>query len=179
MAFATKIAALGICLGLLCTGCGAGENSSQPPAEGFAQSFTSTANIRYGEIEAQAVVERKIPQSCTVTFTSPEQLEDLKLVMESDQLHLSYRDLGFDITPDSMPSEAMIKLMLMAINAASKEEGISVSMDNDVVKITGTTEGEEFVLSYQRKDRHILSLEIPDKDFYMDFDNFILLGEEE
>lgn len=134
--------------------------------------FETTAVIHYKEIEAQAVMNKQDTGGCSIEFSSPKGLEGMRVEFLQEKVQVAYKGLSFDFNPDSMPGKAVAKMVVSAIDAATKEEGVRVSLENDVLTMTGTIESGEFILKLDPKQGNILKLSIPQSELEIEFLNF-------
>lgn len=180
-----RLVSLLLCVAMLFTAvsCSSTEpiqpSAPQTAAESLTQPFESTISVRYRDIDATAVLSKQSPGSCTVTFQSPATLRDMSMVFTADQVSLSYNQLRASFSPDTIPGAAVSKLLVSAINAAVKDQGVSVDYQDDVLTITGDLEAGSFSLSLDKESGNLLRLSVPEEDFEAEFSGFTILGEQE
>lgn len=173
-----KIAALllvaAVSIGLL-AGCGekSPAKSEQPLAE-HTGNYQTTANINYKDLKATAVICQDIG-SCSVSFTAPASLKDMAFVFGEDAVDVSYKGLGFQFDPQSLPGGALARIMTSSINKAMRNDGISVTLTDSGIDLTGMLDVGEFTLQLDRDSGNILKLSVPSEELEIEFLNFRFL----
>lgn len=163
---------------LFCGGCTQKDKqmTAADAQQKMSDSFQTTAKVTYKELETVMTIYKK-PMNCAeVAFVSPESLKDIKLVFYPDRVAVRYKELAFDFVPDSIPGKAASKLVLDAINAALKDDGVSVSQTDGCVTISGQLESGSFALVIDAKSGNILKLSIPDSQLELEVLNFKILA---
>lgn len=137
--------------------------------------FETTANIKYKEIEATAVIKQESPKSCSVTFSSPPSLKDMEFNFHSEGIDLTYKGLSFTFDPSSLPGKAVAEIVVKSIQKAFKNENISLDFKDDVITIAGVLESGEFILTLDAQSENLLKLSIPGEELEIEFINFKFL----
>ncbi|MBC8584971.1 hypothetical protein [Youxingia wuxianensis] len=141
----------------------------------MAESFQTTAKIKYKDLETVATIYKK-PMNCAqVTFESPDSLKDMKLTFFTDRVDMKYKEMDFTFDPDGIPGKAAAKLILSAFNTAMEEEGMSIEQTDTQVILHGQMEEGEFQLVLSRETGNILKLVIPESQLEMEIINFKIL----
>lgn len=167
-------------LGLAClTGCGkkpsgAADGSDLPST--VTQPFESSAQFTYGDFSFEAGVRRETPGTCVITITSPQPVAGMKFTYQRDKLTVEYLGLSVDIDPNSALSKAAVSAVVKALDAAARQNGVSVSFENGQFLVSGDSDSGKFTLILDEKNGNFLSLEMPDIPMSVKFNNFKLLS---
>ena len=148
---------------------------SKPPAPALEErsgNYTTTAKMTYRNLALTAIISRQSPQSCAVTFTSPESLKDMAMVFWSDRVDLSYKNAGFSFDPKSVPGNAAAQLAVGAMNTAMRGEGVMVGYTDQAITVKGMLDSGEFILQLDRTAGNFITLSIPAQRFEMEFFDF-------
>ncbi|MCR2024263.1 hypothetical protein [Anaerotruncus colihominis] len=169
-----------LCAALLWTGTGCARRDQQHQAENLArqslsQNFQTTAKVRYKNIETVMTIYKKPMNCAVVTFEAPDSLKEMKMTFYTDHVALSYKDLSFDFTPDSVPGKAASKMVLTALNAALNDDGISVREEEGRLIVDGTIDAGDFSLIIDAENGNILKLSIPENNLELEVLNFKFL----
>jgi len=141
----------------------------------ISSSFETVANISYKSLKATARISQKSPGECTVTFSSPSSLKDMKLNYTSEKLSVSYKGLSFDFNPQEMPDSAVAGMIVKAFNNAVNSEGIKVKFEDNAFVIEGSMNTSTFYLKLDSKNSNLLKLEVPSEQLEVEFVNFKLV----
>ena len=150
----------------------------RPPApvgEERSGNYTTTAKMTYRNLALAATISRESPQSCALTFTSPESLKDMSMVFWNDRVALSYKNASFSFDPKSVPGNAAAQLAVCAMNAAMRGEGVVVDCTDQVITVSGRLDSGEFILQLDRAAGNFLKLSIPAQKLEMEFTDFSFL----
>jgi len=168
---------LAVVLALSFFGCGGKENSqaASEQVKKAAESFQTTAKVKYRELETVMTIYKK-PMNCAVVgFESPDSLRDMKMTFYPDKVALQYKEMSFDFAPDSLPGQAAAKMVLSALNAALADEGITVEQQDKKLLVSGTIDEGAFSLVIDAENGNILKLVIPEKELELEVLNFKIL----
>ncbi|MEF9984248.1 MAG: hypothetical protein RR710_06870 [Oscillospiraceae bacterium] len=173
-----KIKAISIILTIMClfTACGGNDKKidKEEVATQISRPFSSGAHIVYQELEAFAQLSNDEENGFEIIFTSPETLKDIKFTLIGEKIKVAYKDINFTIDRKTMVGDAVSSMILKAINSVTQENGIEVSVDGSALIIKGEIENGIFYLSIDSKTGNFLKLEIPEKQFLMEFSNFTI-----
>ena len=168
-----------IVAGVLCAGlcaCGSAAPAEPvPPLAGHTGNYDTQAKITCGELSATATVSQESPDACTVTFTSPDSLEDMAFLFRQDSVDVSYKDLGFQFDPGSVPGGAIAKVMVSAVGKAMRDDGVTAESTEAGTELSGTLETGAFTLRLDPESGSPLKLSVPSEELEIEFVNFRFL----
>lgn len=145
------------------------------PLPKLAESFETTAHVRYRELDTIMTLYKKPLNCAQVTFESPESLRDLQMTFYTDKVALQYQNLDFQFTPGSLPGEAAAKLVLSALNTVLEGTGVTVSREDGILRVEGQLDEGAFTLTADAKNGNILKLSIPERELEMEVLHFKIL----
>lgn len=161
---------------LLITGCSDNPLAQiSSPLEKHSGMYDATANISYRGLDATATISQTTPDRCSVQFSSPASLQDMAFVFTEDSVDVSYRGLSFSFDPGSMPSAAISKLAVSAINSSFLDENIELTRTDSGILLDGVSDGGEFTLQLDGESGNFLKLSIPSQELEIEFENFRFL----
>ncbi len=171
---------LALTMGLTClTGCGKKQSDTMDGSNlpsSVTQPFESSAQFTYGDFSFEAGVRRETPGTCMITITSPDPVAGMKFTYQSDKLTVEYLGLSVDIDPNSALSKAAVSAVVKALDAAARQNGVSVSFEHGQFLVSGESDSGKFTLILDEKSGNFLSLEMPDIPMSVKFNNFKLLS---
>lgn len=169
---------LAVCIGVLLlagvlAGCGnKGKGGAEDPSTWLGDPFTCTANIQYGDIAAVAVIDKRSPISCDISFESPAALTGMKFCFEEDTVTANYKGMEVSFNPSSIPGSAITKAIVSAVNSAVKGQGVKVEVVDKTLVVKGDNENGKFELVLDKKSGNLLKLDIPSLNLKADIQNF-------
>ncbi len=137
------------------------------------QSFTTGAVLQYGDIIAHAQLTNQ--GGYNVSFTSPASLEGISFDFYDGTTTINYKELKFPLG-GSGANGAVASMIVKAINNAASQQGVEISLEDGIVTVAGSISQGSFYLSINPEDGSFLSLEIPEEELYITFNNFTLLA---
>ncbi|WP_343252377.1 hypothetical protein [Ligaoa zhengdingensis] len=177
---ATFLGALTVILALALVACGKQKAVTERNiADELTRPFESTVSIKYKEIDATAKIAKQTPGYCKVTFASPEALQDMAVEFTVDKVNIDYKKLHTSFNPSSIPGSAVSKMLVSAIDSATKDNGVRVEYKDDILLVTGQMEdgAGEFILRMDAKNGNLIRLSVPGDDFEAEFSNFNFIAQ--
>ena len=107
-----------------------------------------------------------------MTLTEPEQVKGLSFLFTDRLLTVTYNGITFELAPDSLPAQAVAGAMVSAVNAVLEPFGIGMEVGEDAVELSGDADAGRFLLRLDPETGSYLSVEIPEKGFAAEFENF-------
>lgn len=135
------------------------------------QAYESLALLEYGDLKANITVE-KAGEKCLITFESPEALRALSAVMESGSAYLSFGGLKLPLEGDGLFDRAAADLILRALNRAGEESGVTASLTDGELLLSGQMEKGSFKLHLDGETGCFLSLDFPEEQLHLEFYEF-------
>lgn len=151
--------------------CKGGGDSEQLPPVDFAKGFTAKADIRFGNIEATATLNRIADGICDVTLISPKALNGMKFQYNGNDIEISYLGMSVKMNDDSLLANAMASAIVKAVDAAARDSGVSMKKSGKTILMKGTNENGEFELRLDKNSGALLNLKIPSMDLECTFSN--------
>ncbi len=177
---ATFLGALTVILALALVACGKQKAVTERNiADELTRPFESTVSIKYKEINATAKIAKQTPGYCKVTFASPEALQDMAVEFTVDKVNIDYKKLHTSFNPSSIPGSAVSKMLVSAIDSATKDNGVRVEYKDDILLVTGQMEDGAggFILRMDAKNGNLIRLSVPGDDFEAEFSNFNFIAQ--
>ena len=154
------------------------QNNSNAAVE-LAKPFESTITVHYKDINAVVKLAKRQPGYCRLSFTAPEALKDMTVEFTLDKVNIDYKTLRTSFNPSTIPGSALSKMLVSAIDKATKEDGVRIEYKDDIMLISGKLEGEgsEFILRIDRNNGNIIRLSVPADDFEAEFLDFNFIAQ--
>ncbi len=131
--------------------------------------FDMKAQIKMGDFEAQADVNRTKEGMGTVKITNPKNLSGLTFSFDKEEVTVSFLGLSMKLNHEDILDSSLTKALFSSINKACTPHGVTLSAKGDIITAVGETESGDFSVSFDRKDKSLLSLKIPDLDLECSF----------
>lgn len=172
-----KIISIFVLIAILFTSCKSSDKiNEEEVASQVSRPFTSGAHIIYDDLEGFAQLSNDVENGLEIYFTSPEELKDIKFTLVESKIIVDYNKLSFTLDNETPLGSAAVTMILKVLNQSANEKNINVSIEGSALIIKGEIETGTFYLSIDRKTGNFLKLEIPDKNFLMEFSNFKIVG---
>ncbi len=147
---------------------GGGDDITIPPAD-LTKQFTAKADIHFGEIEATASFNRIGDGIYDVTLISPEALNGMNFRYNGSEIQLSYLGMSVALSDDSLLANAMTTAIVKAVDAAARDQGITMKKDGNAIVMKGNNDNGAFELRFDKKNGSLLELSVPSMDLECTF----------
>lgn len=160
---------LPLLLCLILVGCNTVATGERPCAVGF----SCTARGTYHGDEVAGTVKRSSAGLLTLTLTKPDELNGLTMTWDGQTVTLGMLGLKWSLSPDKVPSAALGKRLLQALDAVVYTATDGVLTEDGRRKTTGEVEtGVTYTLYSDPATGALLSLDVPTEELHLEFDNF-------
>lgn len=166
----TLTAALSLCL------CSCGMQISVPDytamaRESLASNYTFDAVVHYDDDVANVSLAKTGPESISMAFTSPEELEGLDVQIEGGEITMSYRELEIDLSGYDLPSQSVIAGLWEVL---SSEAGgtLSAQAEGETVIAKGGVYIYNFTIEFDKATMHIKKISMPNLSAWVEITNF-------
>lgn len=167
-------AALGMVLFSACgKGDGGGSYPPKPP-----ERFETDLSLTAGDEEIKAHLTYHGFGNCTLNFTFPENLQGLSAVWREDKCILSYNNLSYTVKLDKLPEGFFGKAALSVFDKLVDVESFTVVREEDKWVYKGDISSGSFRLAQNGESGAFETLEIPEMDILLKFENFKEIKEE-
>ncbi len=159
---------------LLLTGCGKSPQSAKQNTKAlnvFTGNFEAEASIQYKGIDCSAKINRS-PQEFALSFITPDTLEGMEVLFSQDKVEIRFKGLTFDFAPTTMPAQAVAALIMSAVDAVCKRDGLQVEESNGLLLVQGQAGGNAFTMEMDAQTGAITKLSIPAQELTVQFDSF-------
>lgn len=163
------VAAVVLLLGLLwaCVG-NSGKTEDIVPLH-LEQGFTAKANIRFGELEATADINRIGDGICSITLVSPKVLNGMSFRYDGADIQIDYLGMSVKTSDDSLFANAMTSAIVKAVDTAARGSGISMKKSGKTVLLKGENDSGNFELQVDKETGSLLRLTIPEMNLECTF----------
>jgi len=139
------------------------------------ESFESDIQIQSGELYAAARLIR-VPEGFTMTFTHPDTLRGMEMVMAEGGLDIRYRGLDFTFSSAMAPRGSIPRLTSNVISSLLQREGItSRDLGDNTLLADGRIGADAFTAKLDNQTGAIIKLSIPSRNLEISFDNFMFI----
>lgn len=155
--------------------CGCGRHVADAPSSPLAGrigGYETNASITYRDLHATATIAQPTPDACTVTFSSPESIQDMVFQFGQDSVDVQYKGLHFQYAPESLPDGAIANLAVKALNKAMQDDGVTIEASVDGLELRGILRSGPFTLLFDPQTQTPAKLFVPDAELEIVFDNF-------
>lgn len=149
--------------------CGRSTKVEEIPPADWTKSFTAKADIRFGDLNAVASVNRIGDGICDITLISPQALNGMKFQYNGSDISISYLGMNVSLNEDGLLANAMTAAIVKAVDTAARGSGISAKKKGKAILLNGTNDTGEFTLRMDKENGSLLSLEIPAIDLECTF----------
>lgn len=164
---------LSICLISMLTvfsvSCSAGKNSSPLTTADIKESFSCTASVTYGELQAQSTVKRFGKGMWENEFISPDTVAGVKLVFENDEITASYKGLEFSVPKSAVPFQSMLSCLIQAADEIYESDEIICSEKDGVLTYEGKLEQGDYEICFNAQSGFIQSFSMPNMELVIEF----------
>jgi len=150
--------------------CSAGGKGDSTKPNNLNSSFQAVASIILDELNAESTVKRFGSGSWEVEFSAPNTLSGVKLSFSEGNVTASYKGLNFSVPQSALPVKAMMLNLISAVDDLAKNEELSGTEEDGMLKITGSLDGGEYTLCVT-KDGSLASFEMPNNKLKITFTN--------
>ena len=159
---------------ILLTSCGNAEKPLTKTEEekivsSLNRDFDMKAQIKMGNVTAEADVNRTKDSMGTVKITNPKSLSGLTFSFDKNDVTVSFLGLSLKLDDSGILNSSLAKALISSINKAATPHGVSLSAKDDVITAAGETELGDFSLLIDRNKKTVLSLSVPDLDMECTF----------
>ncbi|MBE6768927.1 MAG: hypothetical protein E7549_08515 [Ruminococcaceae bacterium] len=155
---------------LLLAGCNTAAAVGERP---IAVGFSCTAQGTYHGDEVAGKIERSSAGLLSFTLTKPDELNGLTMTWDGQTVTLGMLGLEWSLSPEKVPSAALGKRLLQALDAVVYTTTEGVLTDDGRRKTTGEAEkGVTYTLYSDPKTGALLSLEVPAEELQLTFEDF-------
>lgn len=136
------------------------------------QPFNTQAKIEYGTLNANLNISKDKEQKYDIEFTSPQTLAGMAFSVDGNKIKISYRDINMEMTTDEFFDSSVIKMLVSSLNKVTSQNGVDISINSSCITIGGSLDNGNFELILNKENMDMLSLNIPNADFKLEFENF-------
>lgn len=149
------------------------ERNANPPAEPSSDTvqqalqlpFTAAAEISYKGLSFQADCNRTDTQTLTLTLTEPKELAGVTIGVANEEATVSYGEMSVTLDRNSFLGKSAASVLLNALNAAGKEQGVQFEWTESGVILNGSNEDGDFSLTVDPTTGVLVSVSLPEEDF--------------
>lgn len=152
---------------------GGGKYPPKPP-----ERFETDVSLTAGDEEIRARLTYHGFGSCTLSFTFPENLQGLSAVWQEDKCVLSYNNLSYTAELDKLPEGFFGKAALAVFDKLVDVESFTVVKEEDKWVYKGDISSGSFRLVQNGESGAFETLEIPEMEISLKFENFKEIKEE-
>lgn len=170
-----KILAFLLCGLVLFTGCAFSKDKEEniKTAETIRTDFENGAHIVYKDLEAFANPGED-ENEIDVYFTSPEDLQDIRIFFKNGKIEVGYKDLLVTVDNENVFGKAVTSITEEMINSKLKEKNAELRFEGSSIIFTGVANGTEFDLIIDTLTGNFLRLNVPEEDLLLEFNNFTI-----
>ncbi len=154
------LAAVVLCVSML-TGCGSEPANPSDAVAELQGGFSCVADIQYDGFAARATLGQKEPGVCEVTFSEPAALKGMTLSFDREQITVGYLGMQVSLDNESVLANSAVSAIVNAIDAASRQQGISVEKKGSSIVVTGQIEQGTYEIVLDAKTGAIGKLSVP------------------
>ncbi|MCD7890542.1 MAG: hypothetical protein LUG26_01850 [Ruminococcus sp.] len=147
---------MAVCL-CACSSVGGGD-STMP--NGLGNRFQAAVSVTIDELDAEGTLKRFGDGMWEVEFSSPNTLSGVMLSFSEGSVTASYNGLKFSVPQSALPVKAMMLNLISAVDDLAKNQELTGTEEDGMLKISGTLEGGEYTLCVDG-DGNIASFEMP------------------
>ncbi len=136
----------------------------------YSDTFKSTANIKYNNIEIKAEIERLPNGSTTVTFLSPDTVKDMSFTVAEDDIKVNYMGMEFHIDPNNLDSSMVVSMMIGVFNNIASGQGITAKVEDNAIVLNGNNDNMQFEMTLDKQNGTALTLNIPSMGLSAEFE---------
>lgn len=160
----------------LCACSVAGKGSSSKP-NGLGSRFQADVSIELDELSSEGTIKRFGDGMWEVEFSSPNTLSGVMLSFSEGNVTASYKGLKFSVPQSALPVKAMMLNLISAVDDLAKNEELTGSEEDGMLKIDGSLDGGEYTLIVD-KDGNIALFEMPNNKLKIVFSNITPIADE-
>lgn len=142
-------------------------------ASQLSQPFDAKATIRMEDLVLTADINRTAPGQLTLAVTEPAALSGMQFAYDGTDITVSYLGLSVRLNDDSVLVTSLVRMIVDAIDKASSQSGVNVSIDGETLLVSGESASGDFDIRLNPEDGSIASLHLPELDFECRFDDFL------
>jgi len=124
--------------------------------------FDIQAQIKMGEIKAEADINRTKEGTGTIKITNPRNLSGLTFSFDKEDVTVSFLGLSLKLDNDDILNSSLTKGIIASINKAATPHGVTLSADGNIITAKGETDSGDFSLLIDRNNKTLISLSIPE-----------------
>ena len=133
--------------------------------------FESSVNITIDKLNAEGILKRFGDGVWDIEFSSPNTLSGVKLEFDSGNVSASYKGLDFSVPQSALPVKALMLNLIETIDENARLEELKGIEKDNVLEISGSLEGGEYVLSVG-KDCKPVSFDMENNKLKVIFSDF-------
>lgn len=157
-----------VLIGLSACGTASGGSSSSNPV---VSDFSCEADIRYQDMNLKGTLSRTTAGTLAMTFSEPETLKGITAEWNGETVSASLYGLSFDLSPDTLPTGALGKVLTDALDAALRAPGDG-TLTEDGLRWEGTGQNGTITILSDPDDGSLLSMEVPSIPLTASFSDF-------
>lgn len=168
-------AAAGIML-FSAAGCQSPAAETNTAQNGLDTAFQTEAQITLDQMKASGTLCRFGEGMWEIEFDSPNSLSGVKLEFTDGTSTASYKGLSFSVPQSALPVKSMMTNLITAADELARNEELSGENDNGSIKINGSLEGGEYILTTD-KSGNLKRFEMPNMKLVMEFGEISQIGD--
>lgn len=160
---------------LMFVSCNKKEPGSVPQSvsENLSQPFDAKATIKMKDLVLNADINRTSLGKATVTVNEPKTLAGMNFTYDGKDIVVSYHGLSVKLDENSKLVSSLLSIIVSSIDKAASKSGVDVAIEGEQLVVSGESDSGKFKIILDKKDRSIVSVNVPELDFECKFDDFI------
>lgn len=136
------------------------------------KSYTCEAEITFGDIQANAGINRLGNGVWDIELTSPSNLAGLAICYDNELAKISYNGLSFEIAKEDLPIQSMLTALTQALDNAANENNINCFKKGNKITAEGKLNNGEYTITIDEKSGAMLNLTLPDLNLDVNFSKY-------
>lgn len=139
--------------------------------------FEAKATIKLRDLTLVADLNKTAARQATFSIKDPPALNGMTFIYNENELTVSYKGLSVKLDENSKLVKTAMSAIIAAIDKASTPGGVSVSLEDSGLKLSGETDSGGFDILLDRKNGSIARVSLPELELECSFDDFLFTGE--
>ncbi len=157
------------------TGCNSPGTETKSTENGLNTAFQTETEITLDQMNASGTLCRFGDGMWEIEFDSPNTLSGVKLEFTDGTSTASYKGLSFSVPQSALPIKSMMLNLISVTDELARNQELSGESDNGEIKINGTLENGDYVLTTDQSG-NLKRFEMPNMKLVMEFGEMSEVG---